>query len=406
MRTMLVRLARALRRPFARKSDRSGRPGSHRELLLESGLFEAAWYLETYPDVAAARVDPMGHYLNHGWREGRSPGPDFDVAYYLTANPDVAAAAIEPVLHYVRHGAREGRRGSANAKPGQASAQRRERPALRPIATAKEVEADEFFGWVARRAVGRHVVWLGSPSQDNIERLLRLLEGGAASARLPTSEIAPSHDDLFHALVQAMPLAPAIKERLAGFERLERARIGYGMWSRGAGGETWHAQSFLGDPELLNKVGPIDLLVTTDVLHLNVEPMRLLQAVRAASPGSWFVEVPITPETQRDVGKIRVSLTQDTILYAGSGTSEEATVLQGLWEARGVKLPQFTGLKGKLSPAAMSMAGQSGVWWWFWGRKAVEKLCLRAGFDVIEAEPLPSRPMHAFRLDPTIGTLA
>ena len=37
--------------------------------------FDPKWYLETYPDVAAAGVDPEDHYRNFGAKEGRLPGP-------------------------------------------------------------------------------------------------------------------------------------------------------------------------------------------------------------------------------------------------------------------------------------------------------------------------------------------
>ena len=33
--------------------------------------FDAAWYLEQYPDIAAAGIDPLRHYLDHGRYEGR-----------------------------------------------------------------------------------------------------------------------------------------------------------------------------------------------------------------------------------------------------------------------------------------------------------------------------------------------
>src|SRR5215470_3540077 len=121
-----------------------------------SGLFDAAWYLENYPDVSARKVDPINHYVRHGAREGRdpnrlfnsnwylannpdvvqaglnplahfvtrgsaegrSPSPLFDTKWYLEANPDVAAARINPLLHYLRHGAREGRRPNSKADVG------------------------------------------------------------------------------------------------------------------------------------------------------------------------------------------------------------------------------------------------------------------------------------------------
>ncbi|TXN24564.1 hypothetical protein [Methylobacterium sp. WL9] len=108
-------------------------------------IFDAAWYLEHYPDVAAAGVDPWRHFRDHGidegrrpnrfidpdWyarfykdvgsqsallhyarigrRERRDPGPEFGVGAYLAANPDVAADGIEPLHHYIRHGKAEGR---------------------------------------------------------------------------------------------------------------------------------------------------------------------------------------------------------------------------------------------------------------------------------------------------------
>ncbi len=121
-----------------------------------SGLFDSAWYLETYPDVAARGVDPLRHYVRHGAREGRdpnrlfssswylannpdvaearlnplahfiqrgaaegrSPGPLFDTKWYLEANPDVAAANVNPLLHFLRHGAREGRRPNGRVDSG------------------------------------------------------------------------------------------------------------------------------------------------------------------------------------------------------------------------------------------------------------------------------------------------
>ncbi len=121
------------------------------EVIRASGLFDPAWYLETYPDVAARQADPLRHYVRHGAREGRDPnrffssswyltnypdvarsglnplvhyivhgagegrrpGPLFDTRWYLDANPDVAAADINPLLHFLRHGAREGRRPNA-----------------------------------------------------------------------------------------------------------------------------------------------------------------------------------------------------------------------------------------------------------------------------------------------------
>ena len=44
--------------------------------LRESGTFDEAWYLKTYPDVTAGGRLPIEHYLRGGQREGRRARPD------------------------------------------------------------------------------------------------------------------------------------------------------------------------------------------------------------------------------------------------------------------------------------------------------------------------------------------
>ena len=39
--------------------------------LRDAGLFDSDAYLKRYPDVAAARRDPLDHYLEYGYYEGR-----------------------------------------------------------------------------------------------------------------------------------------------------------------------------------------------------------------------------------------------------------------------------------------------------------------------------------------------
>jgi O-antigen biosynthesis protein len=78
-------------------------------LIAASGLFDCDWYLAQYPDLCAARVDPLVHYLRHGAAEGRDPNPLFDSDWYLDRYPDVRAAGVNPLVHYLCHGAREGR---------------------------------------------------------------------------------------------------------------------------------------------------------------------------------------------------------------------------------------------------------------------------------------------------------
>ncbi len=120
--------------------------------------FDAAWYLQKYPDVAASGMDPYQHYVLAGRSEGRQPSaavpprtllkkarvlrsgllsavrqaggvrkavekvvtvakrdgwfvPDFDEAFYLDMYPDVRESGIDPYAHFVQHGRAEGRIG-------------------------------------------------------------------------------------------------------------------------------------------------------------------------------------------------------------------------------------------------------------------------------------------------------
>lgn len=77
--------------------------------IAQSGLFDGAWYLRQYPDVAAAGLDPLVHFAENGWREGRDPGPSFRTSAYLKVNPDVAGTGRNPLLHYIEYGRSEGR---------------------------------------------------------------------------------------------------------------------------------------------------------------------------------------------------------------------------------------------------------------------------------------------------------
>ena len=77
--------------------------------ILQSGLFDEQYYLRKYPDVQQANMNPIEHYLLHGWEEGRNPSTRFNSNAYLSDNPDVASAGICPLVHYIDYGMAEGR---------------------------------------------------------------------------------------------------------------------------------------------------------------------------------------------------------------------------------------------------------------------------------------------------------
>lgn len=72
-------------------------------------LFDAEWYLHTYPDTATAGIPPWEHYQQSGWKEGRNPHPLFDGNWYLERNPDVRELGASPLQHYLLFGWKEGR---------------------------------------------------------------------------------------------------------------------------------------------------------------------------------------------------------------------------------------------------------------------------------------------------------
>jgi GT2 family glycosyltransferase/glycosyltransferase involved in cell wall biosynthesis len=72
-------------------------------------VFDAAWYLERYPDIAAAGIPPILHFVRFGLEEKRDPNPFFEGAWYAEHYPDIGASGIHPLLHYLAAGVAEGR---------------------------------------------------------------------------------------------------------------------------------------------------------------------------------------------------------------------------------------------------------------------------------------------------------
>lgn len=78
-------------------------------LIRNSGLFDEAFYLESYPEVAKQGNDPIEHYCSQGWKDLKNPSLKFDTAFYLEQNPDIRKAGMNPLLHYIKSGIKEWR---------------------------------------------------------------------------------------------------------------------------------------------------------------------------------------------------------------------------------------------------------------------------------------------------------
>jgi hypothetical protein len=75
-----------------------------RDAIEQSQLFDAASYLEKYPDVAAGGLAPLDHFLLYGAKELRDPSPFFYARGYLRKHAEDVTAVENPLLHYIENG--------------------------------------------------------------------------------------------------------------------------------------------------------------------------------------------------------------------------------------------------------------------------------------------------------------
>jgi hypothetical protein len=69
----------------------------------QSGLFDEVWYLHRHPDVVAAGMNPILHYVEHGLQEDRAPNPWFDPVWYR-ATHRLGRDDDAPLFHYASGG--------------------------------------------------------------------------------------------------------------------------------------------------------------------------------------------------------------------------------------------------------------------------------------------------------------
>jgi hypothetical protein len=67
-------------------------------------LFDSEFYRREYPDVAAARMNPLLHYLRHGAAEDRKPHPLFEPGYYRRRCSEAPAAGRNLLAHFLAAG--------------------------------------------------------------------------------------------------------------------------------------------------------------------------------------------------------------------------------------------------------------------------------------------------------------
>ena len=69
--------------------------------IMESGLFDKNYYLKAYPHIAKSGMDPLVHYLFHGYKEDKSPSAQFNLKRYLDEFPEIKKYNLNPLIHYI-----------------------------------------------------------------------------------------------------------------------------------------------------------------------------------------------------------------------------------------------------------------------------------------------------------------
>jgi capsular polysaccharide biosynthesis protein len=96
-----------------------------------NAVFSTRWYMRNHPEIPAG-INALEYFIEYGARRGDIPGPLFDPAWYLFDNLDVAAARVDPLIHYLQHGRYEGRAPSAGRNHFMSVSAIRDRLAMLP----------------------------------------------------------------------------------------------------------------------------------------------------------------------------------------------------------------------------------------------------------------------------------
>jgi len=137
------------------------------EAIRESGLFDNAYYLAMYPDIQPQPQDPIRHYCESGWREGRNPSNDFDTCGYLEAYSDIKNAGLNPFWHYVVAGRAESRQATANFN--------------------NRYEDDVYFGQLPNDI--RLIAYYANPDWDSVQLARKIAKGVNVQDLVPHADL-------------------------------------------------------------------------------------------------------------------------------------------------------------------------------------------------------------------------
>lgn len=112
--------------------------------LVQNGLFDPSWYSSTYPDVGIGKKAAL-HFVQYGWREGRDPSEVFSTKFYLDTYPDVKTANINPAIHFLKHGQHENRLAKMSPQQNTIRIDQAVAPRQALMSSAIESEFDKDF---------------------------------------------------------------------------------------------------------------------------------------------------------------------------------------------------------------------------------------------------------------------
>lgn len=391
---------------FIRDGSKEGRVpspdggGAHARRLIEaSGLFDPDWYQATYGS-ALGTDDPIDHYLDSGWRRGFWPGPLFDGPAYLEANADVRAAGLEPLEHFIRHGAIEGRRAilfddnfpqMELALPAETRALiLKLAPDTNGVDSLARLNADPLMHLVLGAARGRDVLEVGFRGTASLELVAGTLAGGARSARILTDARPAEVTGRLKRVARRLGAEESVQRYLDRFPPQANADLWQPIWTESVGRD-WLIQSHFYERDLKNKIGGVDLLVALSSSHHAFEILHFLERIAYLTDDCVIFDMPVVEPFERLVEGERVRFTQDDVWFAGDMSDAQAAAMAGYWADRGVTLGQFDGHGGHLTRHQVAEAKLGGVWWWFVGRRGLDKLLALVGLAVVDRASLWDR---------------
>lgn len=158
-----------------KKRRKAQRHRQMRQLVMQSAMFDPKFYAAKNPDVVAAKIDLLDHFIKEGGAEGRPPSVAFNCKWYLAEYADVRESGLNPLVHYLEHGRDEGRRrrsltdvGTGGGRAATASAPPAAQSAAPAVPQAQNVSAEpsELDRTWSARATG----WKALLSADFLNR--------------------------------------------------------------------------------------------------------------------------------------------------------------------------------------------------------------------------------------------